>query len=120
MAKIIDLRSTIDQTIKIFDSFYQTTLIVNPNEYDIVHGYFITVCATKAIADNFTALMFRISQETGIPALMLLEQIKGTGSKLEMNKVICYFLNSFKSKTSLYGVGQTPRPNQPVQRNVVQ
>ena len=120
MAKIIDLRSTIDQTIKIFDSFYQTTLVVNPDEYDIVHGYFITVCATKSIADNFTALIFRISQETGVSALVFLDQIKGAGSKLEMNKIICYFLNSFKSKTSLYGVGQTPSPNQPVQRNVVQ
>ena len=120
MAKIIDLRSTLDQTIKIFDSFYQTTLVVNPNEYDIVHGYFITVCVTKSIADNFTALIFRISQETGIPALALLDQIKGTSNKLEMNKVICYYLNSFKSKTSLYGVGQTPSPNQSVQRNVVQ
>jgi hypothetical protein len=120
MAKIIDLRSSIDQTIKIFDSFYQTTLVVNPNEYDIIHGYFVSVCSTKSIADNFTALLFRISQETGIPALDLLDQLKGTSNKLEMNQVICYYLNSFKSKTSLYGVGQTPRPNQPVQRNIVQ
>ena len=74
MATIIDLRSTIDQTIRIFDSFYQTTLVVNPSEYDIIRGYFITTCATKSIADNFTALMFRISQETGIPALDLLDQ----------------------------------------------
>lgn len=120
MAKIIDLRSSLDQTIKIFDSFYQTSLVVNPNEYDIIHSYFISVSINKSIADNFTALMFRISQETGIPALDLLDQIKGTNSKLEMNQIICYFLNSFKSKTSLYGIGQTPRPNQPVQRNIVQ
>jgi hypothetical protein len=120
MAKIIDLRSSLDQTIKIFDSFYQTSLVVNPDEYDIIHSYFVSVSATVSIADNFTALFFRISQETGIPALELLNQVKGTNSKLEMNQIICYFLNSFKSKTSLYGVGQTPRPNQPVQRNIVQ
>jgi hypothetical protein len=36
-----------------------------------------------------------------------------------MNKVICYYLNSFKSKTALYGISSVPRPNESVQRNIV-
>lgn len=120
MPRILDTRTALDQTVKIFDSFYAVKLEINGNEYDIVHGYFRSVCETKNIADNFTAVLFRISQETGIDALELLAFIKGTNTKLEMNKVICYYLNSFKSKTSLYGVGQVPAPNQPVARNIVQ
>jgi hypothetical protein len=121
MPKILDTRTSLDQTIRIFDSFYSFDLIVNSNEYDVVHSYFIGVCATKNIANNFTAVLFRIAQETGIDALVLLDYITGASStKLEMNKVICYYLNSFKSKTTLYGVGQIPRPNQPVARNIVQ
>lgn len=120
MPRILDTRTALDQTVRIFDSFYSVKLEVNGNQYDIVHGYFLGVCETKNIADNFTAVLFRIAQETGIDALELLSYIKGTNTKLEMNKVICYYLNSFKSKTSLYGVGQIPRPNQPVARNVVQ
>ena len=120
MAKIIDARNSIDQTIQIFDSFYGTNMIVNPNEYDIVHGYFLSVCDTKNIANNFTAALFRISQSTGIPVLDLLGYIQGTNNKLEMNKVICYFLNTLKSKTSLYGVSQVPAPNIPVARNILQ
>lgn len=120
MAKILDTRTQLDQTVQIFDSFYSIDMVVNGNEYDIVRGYFLEVCDTKNIADNFTAVLFRIAQETGIDALELLDQIKGVGSKLQMNKVICYYLNSFKSKTSLYGIGQIPSPNQPVARNIVQ
>lgn len=120
MATIIDNRTTMDQTIRIFDSFYSVNLIVNASQYDIVYGYFSNVCATKNIAKNFTAFLFRISQETDIDVLELLEQIKGTNTKLQMNKVMAYYLNSFKSKTSLYGIGIIPKPVYPVARNILQ
>ena len=119
MARIIDDRTSTDLTVKIFDDFYSFNMVVNGNEYDIVNGYFKSVCGTKVIAGNFTAFLFRISQETGIPVLDLLGQIQGT-NKLQMNQVISYYLNSFKSKTSLYGVGTIPQSNQPVARNIVQ
>jgi hypothetical protein len=119
MAKILDTRSGLDSTIQIFDSFYSFNMTVNGNEYDIVHGYFVSICETKQIANNFTAVLFRISNETGYPVLDLLEQIKGT-KKMEMNQIIAYYLNSFKSKTSLYGLSIVPRANQPVARNIVQ
>ena len=108
-----------DLTVKIFDDFYSFNMVVNGNEYDIVNGYFKSVCGTKQIAGNFTAFLFRISQETGIPVLDLLGQIQGT-NKLQMNQVISYYLNSFKSKTSLYGMSTVPQSNQPVARNIVQ
>ena len=119
MAKILDTRNGLDPTIRIFDNFYGFTLTVNPDQYDLVHGYFITVCKTKQIADNFTAVIFRIAQETGISALELMSQIKGT-SRMHMNQIVAYFLNSFKTRTSLYGVSVIPKSNEPVQRNVVQ
>ena len=37
-----------------------------------------------------------------------------------MNQIFAYYMNSFKSKTSLYGIGTVPRPNLPVARNIVQ
>ena len=119
MPSFIDTRTQMDQTVKIFDSFYSMNLKVPANEFDIVHGYFLSVCVTKNIAGNFTAVLFRISQETGTPVLDLLKLIQGTSDKLQMNKVIAYYLNSFKSKTSLYGVAQVPRPNFFVARNIV-
>lgn len=119
MPQILDQRTSLDQTVRIFDSFYAITLTINGNEYDIVHGYFMSVCSTKNIANNFTAVLFRVAQETGISALDLLDQIKGT-KKMEMNQILAYYMNSFKSKTSLYGIGTVPKPNLPVARNIVQ
>ena len=119
MPQIIDNRNSLDNTIKIFDAFYNLNLIINPNEYDIVHGYFVSICDTIQIANNFTAVFFRVAQETKQSALDLLDQIKGT-KKMEMNQILAYYLNSFKSKTSLYGISVRPRPNQSVQRNIVQ
>lgn len=119
MARIIDSRSQIDQTIEIFDDFYAFQLTVNGNEYDVVHGYFLSVCGTRQVADNFTTFLFRISQNTGVPVLDLLSEIQGK-TKLEMNQIVSYYLNSFKSKTALYGISYIPQPNQAVARNVVQ
>jgi hypothetical protein len=119
MPQILDTRTSLDQTVRIFDSFYAFDLRVNAPDFDIVFGYFASVCATKNIAGNFTAVFFRIAQETGIPVLELLNAVKGTNN-LQMNSVISYYLNSFKSKTSLYGVAITPPPNQFVARNIIQ
>jgi TRAP-type mannitol/chloroaromatic compound transport system substrate-binding protein len=119
MAQIIDHRTAIDQTVRLFDSFYAFNLVVNGNEFDIVYGYFKSVCKTVNIAANFTSVFFRVSQETGIPALELLGAIQN-GTTLQMNQVLAYYLNSFKSKTTLYGVSVVPQPNQPVARNIVQ
>lgn len=120
MPTIIDNQTNPDRTIEIFDNFYNTKLNINASEFDIVFSFFKSTSNNDTIAGNFTANLFRISQEADIPVLELLDQLRGLPNKLEMNKVICYFLNSFKSNTSLYGVGVVPRPNQLAARNVVQ
>ena len=120
MSKIFDTRSQMDQTVRIFDSFYAFNVKVNASEYDIVNGYFTSVCATRNIAGNFTAVLFRIAQEENINVLDLLSYIQGTNNNLEMNQIIAYYLNGLKSKTSLYGISNPPSPNQTIARNIVQ
>lgn len=120
MAKIVDDRTQIDQTIKIFDSFYSVRLVVSADQYDIVHGFFLGICPSKKIANNFTAILFRIAQETKIDILELVQILKGAENKLKMNQIFAYYANSLKSKTSLYGIANVPKPNVPVARNIVQ
>jgi hypothetical protein len=115
----ISNRNSLDQTVRIFDNFYNTKLVVNAADFDVVYSYFKGTSNNTKIAANFTALLFRIAQESGVNVIELLEIIKGQPNKLQMNKVICYYLNSFKSKASLYGVGNISKPNESVQRNVV-
>lgn len=120
MTHITDNRTALDRTVQIYDAFYDTKVVVGADQFDVVHGYFLSICDTKNIAANFTSVLFRISQQTGTDVLSLLAEIKGSDNKLQMNQVICYYLNSFKSRTSLYGIGVLPRPVQPVSRNIVQ
>lgn len=114
----INSSTTIDNTVKIFDGFYQQDLIVNANEYDVVYSFFRNYASTDTIAKNFTTFLFVISQGTGIPVISLLDDIQGkTG--LQVNATIAYYLNSIKNKVVLYGVAEQPVPNLVVQRNIV-
>lgn len=118
MARIVDSRTSLDRTVRIFDEFYGFNLVINAGDYDVVRSYFMGVCDAVQSAENFTVYLFRIAQETQIPIMDLLDYIRGK-SALEVNTVLGYYLNSFKSKTALYGFGAIPKPNQPVARNVV-
>jgi hypothetical protein len=120
MPTIVENIQSTDRTVLIYDNFYNTKLSINASEYDVVFSFFKSTSDNDTIAGNFTANLFRISQESEIPVLELLDQLKGLPDKLQMNQIICYFLNSFRSNTSLYGIGVVPRPNQLAARNVVQ
>jgi hypothetical protein len=110
----------LDKTVKIFDGFYNNELVISANQYEVVLSYFKDVCATVEVAENYTAVLFRIAQETDIDALTLLDEVKGgTNNNIQLTQVMAYYLNSFKSKTSLYGISIIPKPVQPVARNVV-
>lgn len=108
-----------DQTVNLFDNFYTTKLKVSANDWDVVYSYFFGTSKNKEIARNFASLLFRIAQEGNYNVLDLLATIKGTNTTLQLNQVIAYYLNTFRPKSSLYGIGIIPRPNESVQRNVV-
>jgi hypothetical protein len=111
--------TNLDQTVRLFDNFYSTKLRVSAGDWDVVYSYFLGTSKSKEIARNFASLLFRIAQEGNFNVLDLLATIKGSPTKLQTNQVICYYLNTFRPKASLYGVGIIPRPNEAVQRNVV-
>ena len=110
----------LDQTVLIYDSFYSMKSVVNASEYDAVYSYFYGVCGNQTIAGNYAAILFNIAQQGGYNVIELLQIIKGAKNTLQMNSLICYYLNTFKSQASMYGISNVPNPNQAVQRNVVQ
>jgi|APCry1669189534_1035231.scaffolds.fasta_scaffold06530_2 hypothetical protein len=125
MAITVDSVSQLDQTVRIFDSFYNNLLNVSFADYDMVYSYFSSVCGSDQVAQNYTYLFFLIAQNTGIPVFTLLAEVskgknaQGTTGLLQMNSIVCYYLNGFKAKTSLYGVSVPLQANQPAARNVV-
>ena len=118
-AQIIDApRSNLDKTVRVFDQFYNFDLVVGADQYEIIYSYFYDLNKSKDIAKNFTAILFRIAKITGEDVIKLLAYLQGS-TKLEVSGILIYYLNSLKSKTTLYGISVEPVPNQPAQRNVV-
>ncbi len=119
MANLVDApRTHLDKTVRVFDQFYNFDLVVPADQYDIIFSYFSSVCESSYAAKNLTTILFRISSITNENALVLFEEFYGK-TALEATALMLYYLNSTKSKTTLYGVGVQPTPNEPVNRNVV-
>ena len=119
MGTINAINTNIDQTVRIYDQFYNYDENVSAAEYDIVLSYFKSVVNTVEQAENFTTSVFRVAQESGIDALTILDQLEGTTGP-QLTASLCYYLNSVRSNATLLGVLQPSAPNFWTARNVRQ
>jgi len=110
-------KSTSDSSYLIFDNFYKKEIKVNPNEYDIVRGFFAQTFRDAKIADDFTAVFFQIATGYEKPPLELLEEFKGQDG-VTVNATLAYYLNGLRSKSTLIGVSVVQQPNYYAARNV--
>ena len=109
----------LDLTVRVFDQFYNYEANVPAAEYDVVHSYFLSVMTSRQAAGNFTVSLFRVAEETNIPALTLLDAMKGqTG--LNLTASLAYYLNSIRSRATLLGINASTVPNQYAARLVLQ
>jgi len=106
-----------DQTVRIFDAFYQYEQVVPVAEYDAVNSYFQSQFGTTVAAGNFTVTLFRIASQSNIPVMTLLNQLQVQGQP-ELNLTLAYYLNGLRSKATLLGVNASVTPNYYVARNV--
>ena len=124
MASINYTNYNIDQTVRVFDAFYDYDVNIPVGDYDIVNSYFRSVMTTKQAADNFTVSLFRVAQDTNIPPLTLLQAFQAGNTNndpgLSLNLNMAYYLNSIRSRATLLGVGIPVAPNYYAARNVVQ
>jgi hypothetical protein len=75
----------------------------------------------RTAAGNFTASLFRIAEETNVPALTLLDGFQQGGtSGMGLNVNLAYYLNSIRSRATLLGIGVPVVPNYYAARNVIQ
>ncbi len=108
-----------DQTVRVFDRFYDYDVDVPAAEYDVVYTYFLKEMGTKQAAGNFTVSLFRVAEETKIPPLTLLAQFEGqTGVNLDVS--LAYYLNQIRSRATLLGVSNPVTPNFYAARNIIQ
>ena len=103
----------IDQTVRVYDQFYDFDVNVPADEYDIVYSFFQREMTTPRAAGNFTVSLFRVAQETQIPALTLLQGFQGSGASngINLNVSLAYYLNLIRDRSTLLGVGTPVVPN---------
>ena len=124
MASINYTNYNIDQTVRVFDTFYDYDVNIPAGDYDVVNSYFKSVMTTAQAADNFTVSLFRVAQDTNIPPLTLLQAFQAGNTNndpgLSLNLNMAYYLNSIRNRATLLGVGIAVAPNFYAARNVVQ
>jgi hypothetical protein len=121
MSSINYTNYNIDQTVRVFDAFYDYDVNIPVGDYDVVYSYFKSVMSTKQAAENFTVSLFRVAQDTNIPAMTLLQAFQQGGDNgMGLNVNMAYYLNSIRNRATLLGVGAPVQPNYYAARNVVQ
>lgn len=109
----------VDQTVRVFDSFYDYDVNVPAADYDIVYSYFVQQMSDKTVAANFTTSLFRVAENTGVPVMDLLQSLQGS-SGLSLSVNMAYYLNSIRSNTTLLGVNSPTQSNFYAARAVLQ
>ena len=118
MGSVNAINPKVDQTVRIFDGFYDYQTEVDANEYDIVNSYFRSVFGTGQAAANFAVTLFRIAEETNTSVLTLLAEIENQ-NKIELTQTLCYYLNGLRSPATLLGITGTTTPVFWAARNVM-
>jgi pyruvate/2-oxoacid:ferredoxin oxidoreductase alpha subunit len=108
----------VDFTVRVFDQFYEFDIEVDANEFDVVNSYFGSVFNSKPIAKNFTTTLFRIANETRVPVLTLLDEIRGLDN-IALTATLAYYINGMRSPSTLLGVNEPVTPNFYTARNVL-
>lgn len=117
MGSVNIVNNKTDLTVQIFDRFYGYQQHVPVDAYDAVVSYFKSVFASTEAASNFTVSVFRVSHQTGIPVMTLLQQFQGQSAP-EVTLTLAYYLNGLRSSSTLLGVNVTTQPNYYVARNI--
>lgn len=107
----------VDQTVRVFDEFYAYSTDVPALEYDAVYSFFRSQFGTAEAAANFTVSLFRVSEESEIPVMDLLQQMEGQNN-VELTLTLAYYLNSIRSPTTLLGLNSPVTPNYYAARNI--
>jgi hypothetical protein len=118
MSTVNAANNKLDQTVRVFDQFYEFEMSVPAMEYDIVNSFFKTTFKTVEAAQNFTTALFRVSDQTGVPVLTILDQIQDQ-DQLQLTATLAYYLNGIRSPSTLLGVNSVLTPNYFTARNVL-
>ena len=119
MTTVNSTNYSIDQTVRIFDQFYNYDTNIPAAEFDAVLSYFRSVFTTVAAAQNMTSSLFRVAEFSNTNVLDLLQTFQqGGSSEPQVTILMAYYLNTIRSPATLLGVLTPSTPNFYTARNI--
>jgi len=118
MSTVNVTKNTLEQTVILYDEFYNKTNSASQNDYEIVRTFFLSYGYSDDVANDFTAVFFQILDAYNITQDELLKEFKASGDGVTLSQTVAYYLNGLRSKTTLVGVSVVQQPNYYAARNV--
>ena len=112
MSTVNQINDRIDQTVRVFDQFYNYDENVPTLEYDSVFSFFRSTFKTAEA-------LFRVAQNSNNNVMNLLQTFENQ-TPPQITATLCYYLNGIRSPTTLLGVLVPTTPNFYTARNVKQ
>jgi hypothetical protein len=112
------LNSSVDLTVRVFDDFNPLSIDVPVNEWDQVISFFDKVFGPGDAAVAFATNLFRVSYESNTPVLTLLDQMEQF-DRIKVTQTLAYYLNGYRSLSTLLGVNSTVAPTVWAARNIL-
>lgn len=110
--------SSSDQTIKVFDTYYQTPIDLNNNELIAMTSFFEKRGFQPVAAESTALVILKQAKKDGYNSMQILNTLGGL-SDVEISSLVSEILNYNRFKTSALGVVQQVTPQGEVLRNIL-
>ena len=117
MSTVNAINPNVDLSARVFNSFNESQIQIDSNEYDIVSSFFESIFTNEPAAKNLTLTFFTIAQQTNKPVLVLLDEVADQNA-IQLTATMSYYLNGLRSPSTLLGINSPVTPNFYTARNI--
>jgi Glu-tRNA(Gln) amidotransferase subunit E-like FAD-binding protein len=110
--------SNSDQTVKVFDQYFQSTIDLNNNELIAMTGFFESRGFDKESAESTALTILKQSKKDNYSSMQIMDTLGGL-SNVEISGLVAEILNYNRFKTSSLGISQFYSPSDDVLRNIL-
>lgn len=109
--------SSSDQTVQVFNQYYQTPVSLNNNDLIAMTGFFEKRGFGTDAAESTALVILQQAKKDGFSAMQVMDTLAGL-SPVEISALVAEILNYNRFKTSALGTSQHYAPSEEVLRNV--
>lgn len=110
--------SSSDQTLKVFDHYYSTSVDLNNNELIAMNGFFEQRGFSPVAAETIALAILTQAAKDNYSGMQIMDTLSGLDT-VEISSLVGEILNHNRFKTSSIGVAQQSVASDEVLRNIV-